>query len=191
MRKIILDLAVTLDGFIEGPNGEIDWCMLDDDGDFENSEFGRFLESIDTVFYGRISYELWGEYRPDESAGAAFKAVFEAVHSKKKFVFSRSTSPGARGKINYISDDVVNTVRKIKEEPGRDIWLYGGSKLITSFINAGLVDTYRLAVHPIILGSGKPLFHEIEQRQPLRLVNSTSYPSGIVVLIYESIQSPY
>jgi dihydrofolate reductase len=63
MRKIILDLAVTLDGFIEGPNGEIDWCIMDED-----MKFTDFLAGIDTIFYGRISYELWGNYQPDDNA---------------------------------------------------------------------------------------------------------------------------
>jgi len=187
MRKIILDLAVTLDGFIEGPNGEIDWCLLDDDGDFENSEFGQFLESIDTVFYGRISYDLWGQYQPDERAGSAIKSVFNAVHSKKKYVFSRSVATGDKQNVTYINESIVTRVKEIKNEAGKDIWLYGGAKLITAFINEGLIDTYRLAVHPIILGSGKPLFHDILQRQPLRLVSSTPSPSGLVVLIYDSI----
>ena len=83
MRKIILDLAITLDGFIEGPNGEIDWCIMDDDMGFDD-----FLASIDTIFYGRVSYDMWGRYQPAAEAPDAEKQLWEAVHAKKKFVFS-------------------------------------------------------------------------------------------------------
>ena len=82
MRKIILDLAVTLDGFIEGPNGEIDWCIMD-----EEMGFDSFLASIDTIFYGRISYDMWGNFQPDSNAPEAEKNLWSAVHSKQKFVF--------------------------------------------------------------------------------------------------------
>ena len=186
MRKIILDLAVTLDGFIEGPNGEIDWCILDDDGDFKNSDFGRFLDTVDTILYGRISYDLWGEYQPKPDAGATMKALFEAVHSKKKIVFSNTIPQTITKKVTYVNDDLVTWASELRKQPGKDIWLYGGAKLITGFINAGLVNTYRLAVHPIILGSGKPLFDQIQQRHPLRLVSSTPTSSGLIVLVYES-----
>lgn len=82
MRKVILDLAVTLDGCIEGPNGEIDWCLVEDAMDFDG-----FLGAIDTIFYGRVSYEAWGNFQPDENAPAAELKLWQGVHAKKKYVF--------------------------------------------------------------------------------------------------------
>ena len=87
MRNIVLDLAVTLDGFIEGPNGEIDWCIMDDDMGFE-----EFLASIDTIFYGRVSYDIWGNYQPEPTATETEKDIWAAVHSKQKFVFCHFTA---------------------------------------------------------------------------------------------------
>ncbi|WP_228376690.1 dihydrofolate reductase family protein [Chryseobacterium formosense] len=83
MKKIILDLATTLDGFIEGPNGEIDWCIMDDDMNFDG-----FLSNIDSIFYGRVSYDSWGNYQPDENTGSEEINLWETIHSKNKFVFS-------------------------------------------------------------------------------------------------------
>jgi len=80
-----LDLAVTLDGYIEGPRGEIDWCIMDEEIQFED-----FLSTIDTIFYGRVSYEQWGRYRPDEHASDLEKSYWKAINSKKKYVFTRS-----------------------------------------------------------------------------------------------------
>lgn len=83
MKKIILDLATTLHGFIEGPNGETDWCIMDDDMDFDG-----FLSGIDTIFYGRVSYDAWGNYQPEENAGVEERKLWGTIHSKNKFVFS-------------------------------------------------------------------------------------------------------
>ncbi|PGY07301.1 dihydrofolate reductase family protein [Bacillus sp. AFS031507] len=177
-RKIILDLAVTLDGFIEGKNGEVDWCIMDPD-----MGFIHFLNQIDTILYGRKSYDLWGQYTPGTKDPQTDKELWEEVHSKQKYVFSRSQK-GTDKKAIFINDQILEEVNKIKNMPGRDIWLYGGASLITSFIHLGLVDEFRLSVHPVILGEGKPLFIDIQERVYLKLVNTKSFTSGVVQLIY-------
>jgi dihydrofolate reductase len=188
MRQIVLDLAVTLDGFIEGPNGEIDWCIIDEGPDFAESDFGKFLQSVDTVFYGRVSYELWGNYQPDYTAPEGIRSVFESVHGMKKYVFSK-TVKSIDGNATVIDGNLAEEVSRIRNQPGKDIWLYGGGKLITSFMNLGLVDVFRLAVHPVILGAGKPLFDDIRSRNKLKLVSAVTTDAGVVVLTYQSIPS--
>lgn len=182
MKKIILDLAVTLDGFIEGPNGEIDWCIMDDDMDFDG-----FLASIDTIFYGRVSYDAWGNFKPDANAAEAEHAFWNSIHAKKKFVFSSQSSTDARA--TFISADIAQQVNEIKKQEGKDIWLYGGARLITTFIDLGLVDVYRLSVHPTVLGSGKPLFESLKERLNLKLIKTNVFKSGVVQLIYEPATS--
>lgn len=182
MRKIILNLAVTLDGFIEGPNGEIDWCHVDEDSGTA-SFFDEFLADIDTIFYGRVSYDLWGQYQPSGDTPLPEKKIWEVVHSKKKYVFSRH--PKADNKATYISTDLESKVSAIKQEPGKNIWLYGGANLITEFINAGLVDTYLLAVYPVILGAGKPLFTNIKRRVGLTLESVETSRSGVMLVRYD------
>lgn len=178
-RKIILDLAVTLDGFIEGENGEVDWCIMD-------SEMGfiHFLNQIDTILYGRKSYDLWGQFTPEIEHTDTEKEIWGLVHSKEKYVFSR-THKGIDNKAIYINDNLVEEVMKLKNKPGQDIWLYGGASLITTFINLGLVDEFRLSVHPVILGRGKPLFIDIKQRLNLKMVHTRTFSSGVVQLIYQ------
>lgn len=179
MRKIILDLAVTLDGFIEGPNGEVDWCILDDDMDFQG-----FLASIDTILYGRVSYEMWGNYEPDSSASETEKSIWAAVHSKKKIVFSSQERQDS--KASFISSAIPEAIAELKQQQdGKDIWLYGGSKLITTFTQHGLIDTYRISVHPTVLGAGKPLFQDLKERINLSLLEVNRFRSGVVQLIYE------
>ena len=178
MRKVILDLAVTLDGFIEGPQKEIDWCIMDEEMDFDG-----FLSQIDAIFYGRVSYEEWGQYRPEGQVDEGEKKFWENIHSKRKYVFTRQES--ADENVTFIQADIAETVAEIKKQEGKDIWLYGGAGLIRSFIQMGLIDTYRLSVHPVALGGGKPLFEDLRDRLNLRLIDTHIFQSGVVQLIYQ------
>lgn len=177
-RKILLDLAVTLDGFIEGKHGEIDWCIMEPD-----MKFTDFLNRIDTILYGRKSYDLWGQYIPDTYASADEKEIWDLILGMEKIVFSK-TQTGTNQEVKFISDNILEEIDALKRKPGKDIWLYGGASLITTLLNLGVVDEFRLSVHPVILGEGKPLFAEIKQRLNLKLIESKTYPSGVVQLIY-------
>jgi dihydrofolate reductase len=177
LRKIILDLAVSLDGFIEGPNGETDWCILE-----EEMGFDQFLADIDTIFYGRVSYEVWGQYQPGAQATLMEREIWKQVHSKKKYVFSKSPKPDYG--VSYISLDIAAKVREIKNESGKNIWLYGGASLINSFVEYGLIDAYRLSVHPVVLGAGKPLFSNLKERINLMLAEVKVFTSGVTLLSY-------
>lgn len=170
MRSIILGLAVSLDSFIEGSDGEFDWCFTDQD--YGMSEF---FQRIDSVFMGRKSYELM------QKMGEA--AEMPGLPSLTEYIFSQTLNevkPGA----TLLSGDTIAAARKIKEQDGKDIWLFGGSALTASLINAGLVDELWLSVHPILLGSGKPLFTGVKGRVLLELKESKTYDTGLVSLKY-------
>lgn len=180
MKQIILDLAVTLDGFIEGPNGEIDWCIMDDDMNFDG-----FLSNIDTIFYGRVSYDSWGNFQPDATADSSEKTFWNNIHSKKKIVFSNQDRSDA--KATFLHGDIASQVAEIKQQSGKDIWLYGGASLIKTFIQLNLIDVYRISVHPLALGTGKPLFEDLKERLSLKLIQTNVFRSGVVQLIYHPL----
>lgn len=169
MRKIILGLAVSLDGFIEGPNGEYDWCFTDQDYGMT-----EFYKRIDSLFIGRRSYELLLTLGDDAMPG---------FPKLKEYVFS-TTMKDAKPGVIIINDDIKKNIEKIKHEPGKDIWLFGGASLTSSLLNLDLVDEMSLAIHPIILGSGKPLFSDIKKRIPLNLIDTKTYSSGLVTMVY-------
>lgn len=181
MKKILLDLAVTLDGLIEGIDGETDWCILEDDMDFDG-----FLSTIDTIFYGRKSYDTWGNYQPAKDADPTERKLWAQVHQMRKYVFSQTQREDSRA--TYISSDLTDAIKHIKQQDGKDIWLYGGASLIKTFINLNVVDSYRISVHPIALGKGKPLFEELHQRLELKHQQTRTFRSGVVQLIYESVR---
>lgn len=147
MRKVILSVAVSLDGFIEGPHGEYDWCPPP-----SQIEMNNFLSEIDVIFMGRKSYEMAGTSMfPD----------------KQCYVFS-NTLKKVKSDTKILNGDFSKTVNEIKGQPGKNIWLFGGASLITDFINHQLVDEMWLGLVPVILGSGKPLFQSITNRQQFK-----------------------
>ena len=184
MRDVILNLATTLDGFIEGPKGELDWLVRD-----ETLDFGDILNDIlsdkDIIFYGRVSYDKWGNFQPDKNASQKIKDAYKLLHSKQKYVFSKTKRDNDTDAV-FIHSDIKESVLEIKKQSGKNIWLYGGGKLTTTFLNLDLIDEYRLAVHPVILGKGRPLFQNIEDRHKLKLVDAKGYSSGVTLLTYRT-----
>ena len=152
MRKVILSVAVNLDGFIEGNKGEYNWCPPP-----SAKEMKAFMDGIDTIFVGRKSFELIGK---------------NSFPGKKLYVFS-NTIDSDQKRISVITKDVVANVKSIKKEEGKDIWLFGGANLTTTFLNANLIDEMWLGIVPVVLGSGKPLFQNISQRHHFTVVQST------------------
>lgn len=169
MRKVILALAVSLDGFIEGPNGEYDWCFTDQDYGMSD-----FFNRIDSIFIGRKSYELALTMGDNPMPG---------FPKLKEYVFSNTLKEVKSGTV-LVKGDIQSEVKKIKKENGKDIWLFGGASLTSSLLKYKLIDEIGLAVHPILLGGGKPLFSDIKERINLRLVDSKTYPAGLVSLTY-------
>ena len=168
MRKVILAVAVSLDGFIEGPNGEYDWCFTDQDYGLKD-----FFKRIDTIFIGRKTYEMFLGMEGSNSGFPKFK----------EYIFSTTLSKVKDG-ATLIKNNTKIEVENIKKEKGKDIWLFGGADLTTSLMNLGLVDELSLAVHPILLGAGKPLFNSIKDRTKLTLVDTKPYSTGLVSLTY-------
>lgn len=184
MRKVILCLAVSFDGFIEGPNGEIDWIVFDKEG---GSDLTEFIKEIDTVFYGRISYEMWGRPEITEASSEFEKSFYGELNKMDKYVFTATKSEFG-GNPHVVKDDISQLVTELKSRPGKHIWLYGGASLITTFANLDLIDEFRIAVMPVIIGKGKPLFKDIENRMELKLVEVMGSPSGVVKVTYQTVR---
>ncbi|SDG89486.1 Dihydrofolate reductase [Dyadobacter soli] len=173
MRKLILGLAITLDGYIEGPNGEFDWCFTDQD-----YGLNEFFQRIDAIFIGRKSYEVAQQFA-EGNDGEAVPGMPPLV----EYVFSNTLKSVKTGAI-LIADNAMDEARKIKQQPGKDIWLYGGASLTEAMMHEGLVDELWLSVHPILLGSGRPLFSQSDSRTHLTLIESKPYASGLISLRY-------
>jgi dihydrofolate reductase len=169
MRKLILQLAVSLDGFIDGPKGEYDWCFTDQDYGMSD-----FFKRIDAVFMGRKSYELTQAVKDELPPG---------FPQLKEYIFSNTLDIVKNGAV-LLKGDIKTKVEEIKNSEGKNIWLFGGAGIISELMNLELVDELTLAVHPVIIGGGTPLFKNINQRTWLNLTDTKTYPSGLLMLTY-------
>lgn len=174
MRKVVLGLAITLDGYIEGPNGEYDWCFTDQD-----YGLNEFFSRVDAIFIGRKSYEM-AQQHAEKNNGE----VVPGMPRMTEYVFS-NTLKNVQGNAILVSGDVIAEARKIKEQQGKDIWLFGGASLTDTLMKEGLVDELWMSVHPILLGGGKRLFSEQDSRTQLTLIESKTYETGLVSLRYQ------
>ena len=181
MRSVIFELSVSLDGFIEGPNGELDWLVYDEDV----FDADAFLSAFDTIFYGRKTYEKMGVPEVTVSdLSEAEREFYYMLHGMRKYVFSR-TEKHVRGNGMVVSENLEQEVMRIRDEDGKNIWFCGGADILKTFADLDLIDEYVLTVHPVLLSSGKPLFAGNKRPLNLRLTGKRDLKSGIVILHYK------
>ncbi|TDD93455.1 dihydrofolate reductase family protein [Actinomadura rubrisoli] len=184
MRKIILSMSVSLDGFFEGPDREIDWHVVDDE---LHGHFNEWLKGMSAFLEGRVTYELMEEFWPaadTDPASTAPMVEFAGIwRDMPKIVYSRTleqVGPNA----TIVRDVVVEDVLALKAQPGGDM-VVGGADLAATFMRHGLIDEYRVYVHPVVIGRGRALFPESDGRLGLRLTESRTFGNGVVLLRYE------
>jgi dihydrofolate reductase len=165
-RRVRYQVAMSLDGYIAGPKGDYDWIVQDPDIDFK-ALFAQF----DTFLIGRKTFEAIGGRAP---AGGKNKTI----------VFSRTLKPSDYPKMTIVADRIEETVRALRAEKGKDIWLFGGGDLFRSLLDAGLVDTVEVAVIPVLLGGGIPLLPPPARRVSLTLTGHKIYKTGIALMEY-------
>jgi len=184
MRKIILMMSVSLDGFIEGPNRELDWGMVDDE---LHRHFNEQLGAMGAFLNGRVMYELMAGFWPtadtDPSSTEPMVEFSRIWRDMPKIVYSR-TLERADWNTTVVRDLVPEEVMELKAQPGGDLSL-GGADLAAAFMRHDLIDEYRLYVHPIIIGRGKPLFPPSDATIDLRLVEGRRFGNGVVLLRYQ------
>lgn len=167
MRRLRLSVAMSLDGFIAGPNGEHDWIVMDPDIDF-----GALMGAFDTVLLGRKTYE------------AMRRRGEPGMPGMQTYVFSRTLRQEDCPRVT-VSGNPQATLAELKAADGKDIWLFGGGELFRSLLELGLVDSVELAVIPVLLGNGLPLLPHAARHARLRLVTHRVYPrTGTVSLVY-------
>jgi len=179
-------MHVSLDGFVGGPNGEMDWINVDDEI-FDYA--GDRTDESDTAMYGRVTYEMMNGYWPtagDQPNASKHDIKHSTWYNKvTKVVISKSMKGQDLPKTKIISDDLSKNVKALKELPGKDILILGSPGASHSLMKHDLIDEYWLFVNPVLIGSGIPLFSDITEQTRLKLVMSKTFKSGVVCLHYK------
>ncbi len=185
MRKIISFMHMSLDGFVAGPNGEMNWIKVDEEI-FDH--VGKRISESDTALYGRVTYQMMENYWPTagDKPGAS---KHDIEHSKwynnaHKVVLSKTMEGAGLTNTTIISDHLSDRINEIKQQAGEEILLFGSPTATHSLIQQNLIDGYWLFVNPIILGQGIPLFAGIKDKIKLKLLTTRQFTCGVTALNY-------
>ncbi|MBI5304940.1 MAG: dihydrofolate reductase [Chloroflexi bacterium] len=182
MRKLFSFNMVALDGFFEGPNQEIDWHNVD-------AEFNEFAieqtSAMDTLLFGRVTYQLMASYWSTSDAIKNDPIVADLMNRLPKLVFSRTLDKAEWNNTRLIKDHIAEEISKLKQQPGKDLALFGSANLMSTLMQLDLIDEHRIMVNPVILGNGTPLFEKSKDKQNLKLVKTRTFGNGNVLLCYQ------
>jgi dihydrofolate reductase len=184
MKKIIAAVHITLDGFVSGPNEDMS-CFHPVDTQYIEDN-GVLLDSTDYILFGRVTYQGMTTYWPNATGEFA-----EKVNTIPKIVVSNTLEQvewGTWGNAQLVNGNVEEEIKKIKQQDGGNIVIFGSANLIQSFTDLGLIDEYRFLVQPVVIGSGRPFFHNIKDKLDLQLINTKTYSSGTVLLNYQLLK---
>ena len=186
MRKLIISLHSSLDGYAAGPNGEMDWIKFDDDlFDF----VGTFTDKADTALYGRVTFDMMDAYWP--TAGSQPNASKHAKHHSAwynkvtKVVVSKSLQQDPSKKLQVIGADLKANIEKLKSEPGSDILVFGSPSIVRQLEEHNLIDEYWLFMNPIILGSGISIFAKDIQKLELEPGETKGFSCGVTAMNFK------
>jgi dihydrofolate reductase len=193
MRKIFLHIIVSLDGYIEGPNGELDWRFIDDEWE---EYINSMLRSIDGMLFGRKAYQSVAGYWPtaaDNPVAAADPSnphrhieAARMMNALPKYVVSTTLKSAEWNNSHIIGTNIVEEIMYLKKQSGKDIALFAGAGLANSLMKHNLIDEYRVIVNPALAGGGKPLFNGGYLQMSLELLDTRQFASGALLLRYAS-----
>lgn len=185
MRNVIMTMWVTLDGFVGGPDGEMNWVGEINDED-NGSYQDQFVSAADTLLLGRTTYESfagsWPNVANSPDAPEGLKAYARKLNEMRKIVFSKTLGNAEWNNSTVRREITPAEITQLKQEPGKNIIIYGSASLVQTLASHNLIDRYQLLLYPIALGKGKPLFKDYTK---LKLVNTIPHSSGIVELHYQ------
>jgi dihydrofolate reductase len=190
MRKFIVSMNLSLDGYMSGPNCELDWHFETWDEEM-GEKLLELLGNADTILLGRLTYEAMARYWSVKPLEQNFPrqdlAIADVMNRHTKIVFSKTISRALWNNTKFAVRKTEEEIMHLKQKKGKDIILFGSGKLVSSIIESGLVDQYQLWIHPVALGNGKPLFKNLQNRMRFKLTRAEVFRSGVLAMRYEVI----
>lgn len=185
MRKLVLFNLISMDGLFEGPNSDINWHNVDEEfNDFAVQQ----LDSAGALLFGRKTYQMMAGYWPMPSAIETDPETANRMNSLPKFVFSKTLERADWKNTSLIAGDASSEIKRLKEQPGKDLYLFGSANLASTLTRLGLIDEYRLLINPLILGFGVPMFKNLDEKIDLKLLQARTFKNENVLLFYERLR---
>ncbi|MDQ3250482.1 MAG: dihydrofolate reductase family protein [Chloroflexota bacterium] len=185
MRNVILLMHVSLDGFVAGPNGEMDWIRFDDE---QIDDVAALTATADTALFGRVTYQMMAGYWPTaaEQPNATKHDIDHArwVNAAPKIIISRTLQTVDWANSHIVRNNIPAAIANLKAQPGKNLLMIGSARTAHAFTQLGLIDEYRINVNPVVLGGGTPLFAGLTDKINLKLASAKTYASGVVGLDY-------
>ncbi len=185
MRRIITSNLISLDGYLAGPGGDLSWHVINDEF---NGYAMEMLKAVDTILFGRVTYELMASYWPTESAKKNDSVIAGKMNSLPKIVFSTTLKNAEWENTTLFNSDVEKNIRQLKEQPGKDIVILGSGTIVSALTQADLIDEHRFIINPVILGGGVPQFSGLLDRKRLELTEVRKLNTGVVMLHHQPIK---
>ena len=187
MRKLVWHMHMSLDGFVSGPGGELDWVGAGIDDELWE-DIMELMSMAEAALFGRVTYQMFEQYWPGvegNSASSNHERDFSRwINQTPKIVCSRTLNKPTWGKSAVLSEDVAEGVEKIKGQSAKNILLFGSCSLASHLWQKGLMDELQINIHPLVLGVGRPLFKDGGERRKLKLLKSRAFTSGVVGVRY-------
>jgi dihydrofolate reductase len=189
MRKVVLFMHLSLDGFAATPDGGLDWIVFSDDlMDYAD----EIVATTGSPMYGRTTYGMmegfWPTVLDDPKAAGHDLQHARWVQDVHKIVFSTTLPSADWNNTELIKGDVASNIERLKKEPGKDLVIFGSPGLAKSLLEFDLIDEYRLTINPVILGKGVAVFNELQQKVSLKLLSSKTTKAGVLTLHYEAVR---
>jgi dihydrofolate reductase len=181
MRKVIASNFMTLDGFFAGPDGDLDWFVWDGEiAEYMKQQF----DAIDTILFGRVTYQLMEGYWPTASPPEEDPVIIEAMNTLPKVVFSTTLEKVEWHNSRLVRNNIAEEIAKMKQAPGKDMVIFGSGTIVSALTRSGMIDEYRIFVNPVVLGSGKPMLTGLNERLKMKLLSTRTFQCGVVLLRY-------
>lgn len=185
MRKLTMFNFITLNGFFKGANGDISWHKQTEPGDDEKEYANNASQQQHVLVFGRVTYQMMAWYWPSANAAKQSPAMAKNMNSSEKIVFSNTLEKADWNNTTLIKGDLIEEIKKLKQEPGNDLTILGSGSLVAQLSDARLIDHYEIMVDPVAISAGTPIFDGIKNPLELKLVNAKTFKSGVVVFSYE------
>jgi dihydrofolate reductase len=189
MRKLILSANITLDGYMAGERGDLDWHFTHWNHELMEDALEQ-LRGVDTILVGRVAYDSMASHWPCAEKSklntATEREYAETMNRVRKIVFSKSLKKASWHNSELMKDIVPDEIQKLKRLPGKDMIIWGGVTLASAFLEKKLFDEYRISIAPIVIGRGVSISKEITQGLRLRLINTRIFSNGVVTMTYRN-----